>query len=148
MTIQQEWTVWKVFISSTFLDLELERDAVLQIFIDYQAELHKKRISLVPYDLRWQTPVYDKSVAKWCIQKVQQCQYFVGMLGERYGWCPAYDSNGNANVENLSITHMEIQEALRSVAREKRFFFADRRLLQPQNDDHQKLRSIFNELHD
>lgn len=117
------WKTIKVFISSTFLDLEWERDKLAEVFLPLKQRLAKRRIALIPYDLRWREKHSNKSLVKWCMEMVRQSDYFVGILGFRYGWRPELDETGQPNHLRISITEMEIQEALRNLPRENRFFF-------------------------
>lgn len=116
------WKTLKVFVSSTFKDLELERDRLARVFHSIKEEIFRRQLSLIPYDLRWRDRHQHKDVAKWCLEKVEQCQYFVNILGYRYGWRPEKDAEGNANTRRISVTEMEIDKALAVVPRNRRFF--------------------------
>ncbi len=116
------WKTLKVFLSSTFLDLELERDQLANIFTRLKQQLANRQLSLVPYDLRWRERHSDDPITHWCLQMVRQCQYFVGILGYRYGWRPPQLENGQANLQRLSVTEMEIREAIARVPKHRRFF--------------------------
>ncbi|BBM88277.1 DUF4062 domain-containing protein [Candidatus Uabimicrobium amorphum] len=114
------WKTLKIFISSTFKDLELERDLLTNTFESIKKNIFDRRLTLIPYDLRWRERHEEEDLVKWCLKMVGQCQYFVGILGYRYGWRPPHDVDGKAN--NLSITEMEINYSLKHIPREKRFF--------------------------
>lgn len=115
------WTTLKIFISSTFKDLELERDRLAVIFQKLQKRVFERRLHIIPYDLRWREDHHDDLV-RWCINMVMECQYFVGILGYRYGWRPDKDFNGEENHDNISITEMEIRKALQIIPKNRRFF--------------------------
>ncbi|RME81607.1 MAG: DUF4062 domain-containing protein, partial [Planctomycetota bacterium] len=56
---------------------------------------------------------------------VDECQYFIGILGYRYGWRPDKKMDGSPNQERWSITEMEIRHAIEKQEREgkrRRFF--------------------------
>jgi WD40 repeat protein len=115
------WKTLKLFMSSTFKDLERERDAMAQVFQKVQERLMQRRLHLIPYDMRWQD-THDKDLVSWCLETVRSCQYFVGILGYRYGWRPPHHINGTTNDRRFSITEMEIDEALITIPRSNRFF--------------------------
>ncbi len=78
----------KVFISSTFRDLNIERDYIVQkIFPEIRAQLDGITVSEV--DLRWgitDEESRDKRVVDLCLQYLYESKpFFVGILGERYG---------------------------------------------------------------
>ncbi len=116
------WETVKIFVSSTFLDLELERDRLAEIFARLKKQMAQQHISLIPYDLRWREKHTDAPLVKWCLSMTRQCQYFIGILGYRYGWRPKEDEEGNPNHRKLSVTEMEINQALASIPKERRFF--------------------------
>lgn len=116
------WETVKIFVSSTFLDLELERDRLSEIFARIKKQLSARHISLIPYDLRWREKHTDAPLVKWCLSMTRQCQYFIGILGYRYGWRPCEDEEGRPNHKKLSVTEMEINQALLSIPKERRFF--------------------------
>ncbi len=118
----QVWKTLKLFVSSTFLDLELERDTLSQIFQRCKGSLIQRQLSLIPYDLRWRARDSDAPLAQWCVEMVCQCEFFIGILGSRYGWRPPLTPDGSPNKNRISITEMEINQALSSISREKRFF--------------------------
>jgi hypothetical protein len=50
----QDWRTFRVFISSTFKDMQAERDYLERfVFPRLREELLKRRIHLVDVDLRW-----------------------------------------------------------------------------------------------
>ncbi|WP_372369081.1 DUF4062 domain-containing protein [Candidatus Uabimicrobium sp. HlEnr_7] len=115
------WTTLKFFISSTFKDMELERDHLAIIFQKLQQKIFERRLHIIPYDLRWREK-HHSDLVNWCIDMVLECQYFVGILGYRYGWRPGKDANGNLNSAQISITEMEIKKALETIPKHRRFF--------------------------
>jgi WD40 repeat protein len=126
------WKTLKIFISSTFKDLEMERDQLAQIFQKLQQNIFARRLQLIPIDLRWREQSQN-DLARWCVDMVTQCQYFIGILGYRYGWRPGQDATGKENLEKYSITEMEIRQALVNIPKERRFFcVADLQQYSPQ----------------
>jgi len=76
-------TIFRVFISSPFLDLQAERASVKQGIEDANQVLSTFGIALVPIDLqrgsRPRPPIVD------CLKEVASSNIFVGLLGLRYG---------------------------------------------------------------
>ncbi|BBM84301.1 DUF4062 domain-containing protein [Candidatus Uabimicrobium amorphum] len=116
------WKMLKVFVSSTFLDLELERDRLHQIFEKIEQKILHKRLTICSYDLRWRDRSSTEHVVDWCIRMVEQCDYFIAILGNRYGWIPEKGVDGKQNKEGYSVTEMEIRKALEIIPKERRFF--------------------------
>ncbi|WP_372370825.1 DUF4062 domain-containing protein [Candidatus Uabimicrobium sp. HlEnr_7] len=116
------WKTLKLFLSSTFVDLELERDELAKQFRKLKSQLIERQLSFMTYDLRWRQKHERDSIVKWCIEMVERCEYFVGILGSRYGWRPPQDAWGKKNFSGISVTEMEIRHALLHTDRGKRFF--------------------------
>jgi telomerase protein component 1 len=90
------WRDVRVFISSTFLDMHGERDVLTRlVFPELKQLCQKRRINLIEVDLRWGITEEQSQHAQsiqLCLSEVQRSTFFVGMLGERYGWAPTkYD---------------------------------------------------------
>ncbi len=117
-----------VFISSTFKDMQAERDYLHErIFPRIQRELKASGETIQELDLRWGVDTSDmteeesgKQVLKVCIDAIDRCRpYTIVLLGERYGWIPgisvvkeANDTRVNEHYqENMSITNLEIRYA-------------------------------------
>ncbi|BBM83687.1 DUF4062 domain-containing protein [Candidatus Uabimicrobium amorphum] len=115
------WKTIKIFVSSTFRDLEKERDELSVAFRNLQQKVFSRNLHITPYDLRWQDQ-NDPNLVRWCLDKVEKCEYFVGIIGNRYGWQPPYDYFGDENIQSISITEMEIRKALECTDKKKRFF--------------------------
>jgi nephrocystin-3 len=83
----------RVFISSTFLDMKAERDHLLRfIFPKLRRLCEERAVTWDVVDLRW--GVTDEETAEGqvlpiCLEEIRRCRpYFIGLLGERYGWVP------------------------------------------------------------
>ena len=88
-----KWRTVRVFISSTFRDMHAERDyLVKRVFPALRERLQKYRIHLVDIDLRWgitEEEAQNDRVLDLCLQQIDECRpFFIGILGERYGWVP------------------------------------------------------------
>lgn len=82
----------RLFVSSTFRDLQPERDALArQCFPQARQRFAQAGKALVEIDLRWGLPVGDSEerIVQLCLQEVERCLgHFVGILGTRYGHIP------------------------------------------------------------
>ncbi|MCX5893307.1 MAG: DUF4062 domain-containing protein [Deltaproteobacteria bacterium] len=114
----QNWRTVKVFISSTFRDMQAERDHLVRfVFPRLREELLKRRIHLVDVDLRWGV-TSEQNVLEVCTQIIDECRpRFLCILGGRYGWTPPGREE--------SITAQEIRYAVlhRPDVNEYRFFY-------------------------
>ena len=86
-----------VFVSSTFRDLQVEREALaLQVFPEMRALSEARNVQFRDVDLRWgitNEQAADGDVLPLCLEAIDACRpYFIGILGTRYGWRPeAFD---------------------------------------------------------
>ena len=83
----------RVFISSTFRDMQAERDHLVKFIFPQLRKLCESRgVTWGEVDLRW--GVTDEQAAEGkvlpiCLEEIKRCRpYFIGLLGERYGWIP------------------------------------------------------------
>ncbi len=108
------WRTFSIFISSTFADMQAERDYLKHIiFPRVEEELQKRRIKLEIVDLRWgvdttsieQEDEREANVLKVCLNEIKRCRpFFIGLLGDRYGWVPPEERMKRAvSAEDLSI---------------------------------------------
>ncbi|MFC1806427.1 DUF4062 domain-containing protein, partial [Planctomycetota bacterium] len=83
------WRTVRVFISSTFLDMQAERDHLVRfVFPRIREELLKRRIHFIDVDLRWGVTSEQDALAV-CREIIDECRpRFLCMLGGRYGWTP------------------------------------------------------------
>jgi tetratricopeptide (TPR) repeat protein len=85
--------VMRVFVSSTFHDMQGERDELVKrIFPQIRKLCEQRRVTWSEVDLRWGITgeqAAEGQVLPICLNEIQRCRpYFVGLLGERYGWVP------------------------------------------------------------
>ena len=86
----------RIFLSSTFRDFGEERDLLVKrVFPALRARLRDRFVELVDVDLRWGiTPEQAErgEVLPICLSEIDRARpYFIGLLGERYGWIPPED---------------------------------------------------------
>lgn len=83
----------RVFISSTFRDMHAERDELMKfVFPELRRRCRERQVEFVEVDLRWGIPEEESKQGKVlpiCLDEIKRCKpYFIGLLGERYGWVP------------------------------------------------------------
>lgn len=116
----------RVFLSSTFADMQAERDyLVKKIFPAVRNAFRRRNVDLTVLDLRWGiTEEESKSgkVIEICMDEISRTRpFFIGLIGGRYGWVPtAAESNFDERLYNRfphvreglaqgkSITEMEM----------------------------------------
>ena len=126
----------RVFISSTFRDLQEEREhLVKKVFPEIRSLCRVRGITFTEVDLRWGLTDEDVKlgqVIRACLEEVDKCRpYFLGITGSRYGYVPSYldiqkDPSlleqypwiEDAALEGMSITEMETHFALLGVGKE------------------------------
>src|SRR5271166_5974573 len=119
------WRTASIFISSTFRDMRAERDLLVRFaFPELRERCEKRRLHLVEIDLRWGVPEEQSergTALQVCLDEIDRCRpYFVGILGERYGWVPdRYEAPDELSYNWLrtlspgrSITALEIYHAV------------------------------------
>lgn len=88
----------RVFVSSTFRDMKAERDYLVKFTFPQLRQLCESRgVTCGEVDLRWgvtDEEAADGKVLHICLEEIGRCRpYFIGVLGERYGWVPQDISN-------------------------------------------------------
>ncbi len=83
----------RVFVSSTFRDMQAERDELVKrVFPQLRSLCEQRGVAWGEVDLRW--GVTDEQAAEGqvlpiCLAEIRRCRpYFIGLLGDRYGWVP------------------------------------------------------------
>ena len=89
---------FRIFVSSTFSDMKVERNALQEHVFPRLRELctqHGTRFQAI--DLRWgvsEEASLDQQIMKICLEEIARCQRvtprpnFIVLLGDRYGWQP------------------------------------------------------------
>lgn len=112
----------RVFISSTFRDMEEERNLLMtQVWPQLRSYCRERYVEFVEVDLRWgitEEESNQKETLKICFDEINACRpYFIGLVGERYGWVPPAEAfNELLNEENdwlssqreKSVTELEV----------------------------------------
>lgn len=102
----------RVFLSSTFRDMNAERDYLVNfVFPRIDDYCRQRYLEFTPIDLRWGIPEEDSRnglVLRACLEEVDNSRpFFVGILGERYGWTP-----GEAELDALGASLQREQDWL------------------------------------
>jgi tetratricopeptide (TPR) repeat protein len=134
----------RVFISSTFRDLQEEREHLIKkIFPEIRSLCRERGITFTEVDLRWgitEEEAERDGIIRICLEEIDRCRpYFIGILGERYGWMPSSDETNHVGDEfpsivasiaaGASITEMEIIHGVLAnpaMAGHAFFYFRDR----------------------
>lgn len=120
----------RVFLSSTFRDMQAERDYLIKsVFPEIRSACRARHVQFTDIDLRWgltREEAEQGKVVAICLDEIEKCRpYFIGFLGERYGWSPTdSDLSRKAELvarfpvvehslnEQLSVTEMEIRHGV------------------------------------
>jgi nephrocystin-3 len=83
----------RIFISSTFRDFGEERDLLVRkVFPELRRQCRERQVELVDVDLRWgvtEQEAQQGKVLPICLVEIERARpFFMGLLGERYGWVP------------------------------------------------------------
>ena len=115
----------RVFISSTFQDMQGERDYLMKYTFPILRNLASKRdVTLTELDLRWGITEEESKTGKVveiCLREIENSiPFFIGIIGNRYGWVPEkkdihenvtdrFKDVSNYLERHLSVTEMEMQ---------------------------------------
>lgn len=121
---------FRLFLSSTFKDMEAERQALSKKFPKIKELCDKRGVEFFQIDLRWginEDAAKQGRVLETCMQEIDDSRpFFIGILGNRYGWQPTeqdlggrleslrnrWDWMDEALHAGMSITEMEMQYAV------------------------------------
>ena len=110
----------RVFVSSTFRDMQAEREELVKrIFPQLRRLCESRGVAWSEVDLRWGVTDEQKAegaVLPICLAEIDRSRpYFIGLLGQRYGWVPEELPEGIteqlpwlASLAGTSVTEMEI----------------------------------------
>lgn len=150
-----------IFVSSTFQDMHFERDMLHSVVVpELVSYFSKKRLSVDLIDLRWgidtsgDTSEQENTVKilKVCFDEIERSKpFFIGFIGERYGWIPNSNDIESAilgyNFDNegreMSITEMEMLYALQKFDTPENCLFFIRNGLNESDIDNEATRRIY-----
>ncbi len=82
----------RVFLSSTFRDMQAERDELVKLFKRLEIEAARRNVTVQLVDLRWgitDDAARNGRVILTCLQEIDNSHpFFIGLIGDRYGYCP------------------------------------------------------------
>jgi tetratricopeptide (TPR) repeat protein len=118
--------VIRVFVSSTFRDMQMERDLLAKnVFPQLRQLCEDRGVDWTDVDLRWGITSEEASEGKvipLCLAEIDRSRpYFICLLGERYGWVPAQEEIQEDLLEahpwleeccESSVTEIEIMHAV------------------------------------
>ena len=127
--------VLRVFMSSTFRDMQAEREELVKrVFPALRARCEARGVTWGAVDLRWgitHAEAREGNVLPICLAEIDGCRpYFLGMLGDRYGWVP--DAINSAVAERFpwlpelagrSVTEMEFRYGAMTGPSSQAFFY-------------------------
>lgn len=116
----------RVFLSSTFKDMEMERSELVNLFKGLQTKAASHGVSISLVDLRWgitEEDAQNSKVVEICLKEIIHSRpFFIGLVGDRYGWCPSEEEVPSSLFrsseyswikddikQRLSVTEMEMQ---------------------------------------
>lgn len=115
----------RVFISSTFDDMQRERDILVQkVFPILRIEAERRGITFSYVDLRWgvREGTTAKDVVRTCMSEIENCiPFFIGLIGTLYGSIPRISKKDQCLLNNrfyglegflskrLSLTDIEVR---------------------------------------
>jgi len=106
----------RLFLSSTFVDFFAERDYLAKkLFPRLRSLCRDRGIEFTEIDLRWGLTDEDAEQGRilgTCFEEIDKSRpFFVGMLGDRYGWVPPAEEL--AKNSELSVQYPWIEQAVR-----------------------------------
>lgn len=129
----------RVFLSSTFLDMDAERDYLLKfVFPRIRQQCAQRGVGFTEIDLRWGiTEAASKNgmTIEICLSEIERCRdyppFFIGFLGERYGWAPKQSDlqaywQQHGETRYSARIHDALEQAISVTELEMRFGVLDR----------------------
>lgn len=89
----------RVFLSSTFRDMDLERNHLIKnVFPRIRQACQERQVGFTDIDLRWgltEEESKNGATVEICLKEIDRCRdfppFFIGFIGERYGWVPRHE---------------------------------------------------------
>ncbi|CAC5362199.1 unnamed protein product [Mytilus coruscus] len=98
------WKTIRLFVSSTFKDMNNERDYLVKVIFPQLREwCEERKLRLVECDLRWGVPkdADTRETLTACLSELDRCReeniypYFLSLVSERFGWVPKIEEVPN-----------------------------------------------------
>ena len=106
------WKRFNIFISSTFKDMDFERDIIkFRVIPALNIKYRPRHVALQAIDLRLGVNTAKMSeeesarkVLTVCADNIDSARpFFIGLIGARYGWVPPFESWQETNRTHCSI---------------------------------------------
>lgn len=102
----------KFFVSSTFRDMDTERDLLRSIVTSRLNHLYERKGLMFEFvDLRYSLTTdvsltaeeREQQIFDYCMEEIERCApYFIGLIGHRYGWVPRHKTDVQmAEIQNI-----------------------------------------------
>ncbi|MDQ0291573.1 tetratricopeptide repeat protein [Oligosphaera ethanolica] len=135
--------VVRVFVSSTFKDMVEDRNELMaRVWPALRRICRGRAVEFVEVDLRWgvtEEQSQRNETLRHCLAEIKRCRpFFIGLLGERYGWTPGPEAFPPAlldeedwlknEVAKHSVTELEILHGVHNapeMAGRAFFYFRD-----------------------
>lgn len=150
----------RLFISSTFVDLEKEREYLARkVFPEIRHLCKERGLGFTEIDLRWGLTSEDAArgrVITTCLEEIDRCRpFFIAILGTRYGWVPEfheiqkdvallekYPWVEGAALDGASLLDLEISHALLDDTHSMPYGFVYAYRGKQLSEDHEKLKLL------
>ena len=113
------WQHVRVFVSSTFLDMEAERNILHQFVLpQLQRKAAQRYINVDFIDLRWgldPEQLRTNNEVELCLDQIKRCDLFIGILGERYGWVPDTSVLDNVSEEYRPVLQNSVGRSITEI---------------------------------
>ncbi len=146
----------RIFLSSTFSDMQEERDALVKLFREMAVEGQRRGIDIKLVDLRWGVTDDQRRtgrVISTCLQEIDNSRpFFIGLIGDRYGWIPSMEELAiNPELrkkmpiveeyckQGLSITEIEMRYGSLDATSNRDSLFLIKGDFKPENERHHEL---------
>lgn len=132
----------RLFVSSTFRDLQEEREyLVKKIFPAIRSICRERGVVFTEIDLRWGLSHESEGnagrIVRTCLEEIDRCRpWFIGIIGRRYGWVPDHEELaedrtlcegfpwiGEVASEEVSILEMEFAHGAFNNKGERAIFY-------------------------
>lgn len=105
----------RVFISSTFTDMQPEREHLIRkVFPEIRQLCREREIVFTEIDLRWgitERQARRGKIVSTCLDEIDRHKpYVIALVGDRYGWCPTTKDIGDA--DRLAVRYPWISQAI------------------------------------
>ena len=107
----------RIFISSTFQDMMGERDYLMRRTFPKLRQIASERdVYLTEVDLRWGITEEESKTGKVvdiCLREIDNSiPFFIGIIGNRYGWIPSLDDLSPETIVNFSSINSYLEKHL------------------------------------